>query len=97
MKVDKELVDRLSTLAKLDFTAKEAEIIRNELQTILGFVEKLNTVNTEGVEPLIYMTEEHNVWRDDVPEQEITHEEALKNAPQKDSDYIQVPKVLRKE
>jgi len=45
---------------------------------------------------MIFMSEEHNVLRDDVVIQDITHEQALKNAPKKDSDYFRAPKVINK-
>jgi aspartyl-tRNA(Asn)/glutamyl-tRNA(Gln) amidotransferase subunit C len=61
---------------------------------MLAFVEKLNELDTDGVEPLIYMTEERNILRDDVPETTITQKEALQNAPKKDSDYFKAPKVI---
>jgi aspartyl-tRNA(Asn)/glutamyl-tRNA(Gln) amidotransferase subunit C len=64
------------------------------LENILDMCEKLNEVNTDGVEPLIYMTDRVNNLREDKVLQEITHEEALKNAPKKDSDFFRVPKVI---
>ena len=57
-------------------------------------MESLNELDTSNVEPLIYMTEEKNVLRRDESRQEISHEDALKNAPKKDSDYFRVPKVI---
>ena len=57
---------------------------------------KLNELNTDNVEPLIYMTDEVNVLREDVVKTDMTQEEALKNAPKKDSDYFKVPKVVEK-
>ena len=96
MKVDLPLVDRIAVLAKLAFDKEEKEEIRQDLERILEFVEQLKEVDTEGVEPLAYITDEKNVLRPDVVKQEITHEEALKNGPQKDSDYFKVPKVLKK-
>ena len=68
--------------------------MRQDLENILEMCEKLNEVNTDGVEPLIYMTDRVNNLREDKVEQEITHEEALKNAPKKDSDFFRVPKVI---
>jgi aspartyl-tRNA(Asn)/glutamyl-tRNA(Gln) amidotransferase subunit C len=56
--------------------------------------EKLNEVNTDGVEPLIYMSETRNLLREDEVQQNITHDEAMKNAPKKDSDFFRVPKVI---
>jgi aspartyl-tRNA(Asn)/glutamyl-tRNA(Gln) amidotransferase subunit C len=66
----------------------------NDMNRMLAFVDKLNELPTEGVEPLIYMVDEVNVLREDVVKQEITREEGLKNAPKHDSDYFRVPKVI---
>lgn len=96
MKIDDELIDKLSNLAKLEFHGEERENIKADLDRILGFVEKLKEVDTEGVEPLIYMTDEYAVLREDKAKNTLSKEEALKNAPSRDSDYFRVPKVLNK-
>ena len=96
MDINDDMINKLSDLAKLEFNSTEREKIKSDLNNILHFVEKLQQVDTEGVEPLIYMNEDLNVLRDDVAEKTISKEEALKNAPQKDSDYFKVPTVLNK-
>jgi len=96
MKIDNVLVDKLSDLAKLEFDTESKKEIINDLNKIIRFVEKLNELDTEGVEPLTYMTEEVNTLRDDIAKTSITKEDALRNAPKKDSDYFIVPKVLEK-
>ena len=70
--------------------------MKSDLKTILGFVDRLSEVDTEGIEPLVYMSEEVNVLRADEIANEVSQENALKNAPQKDSDYFKVPTVLNK-
>lgn len=94
MKIDQELVDKIAHLARLEFRDEQKVKIEQDLNRILSFMESLNEVDTSNVEPLIYMSEEQNVFRDDVVKQTISHEEALKNAPKKDSDYFRVPKVI---
>ena len=96
MKIDNALVDRLAELSKLEFDEQSKEGIKKDLQKILDLVEKLEEVNVDGVEPLIYMTDEKNVLRKDVVADTVTKEEALQNAPQRDSDYFKVPKVIKK-
>jgi aspartyl-tRNA(Asn)/glutamyl-tRNA(Gln) amidotransferase subunit C len=61
---------------------------------MLTFIDKLNELDTVGIEPLIYMTDEFNVMRDDIPVETLNQKDALKNAPRKDSDYFKVPKVI---
>ncbi|MNY80761.1 aspartyl/glutamyl-tRNA amidotransferase subunit C [compost metagenome] len=57
-------------------------------------MEKLNELDTENVEPLVYLTDEVNAFRPDVVKQEITHTEALKNAPDADENFFKVAKVI---
>ncbi len=97
MSVDSKTVDRIADLARLEFSEVEKKEIVKDLNNILALIEKLNEVDTEGVEPLIYMLEEEARMREDEMKQDISQEDALKNAPDKDSDYIRVPKVLDRE
>lgn len=92
MDITNDMVDKLADLAKLNFTPEEKTNLISDLSKITGFFEKLNEVNTDNVEPLIFMTDEVNVLREDEVQQPITKEEALVNAPAKDSDYFRVPK-----
>jgi aspartyl-tRNA(Asn)/glutamyl-tRNA(Gln) amidotransferase subunit C len=97
MKIDKETVDKIAHLARLEFeneASKEAMI--KDMNNMLGFISKLNELDTSDIEPLIYMSEEVNVLREDEVKVIITQDEALKNAPKKDSDYFKVPKVMGK-
>ncbi|MCS6934188.1 MAG: Asp-tRNA(Asn)/Glu-tRNA(Gln) amidotransferase subunit GatC [Chitinophagales bacterium] len=96
MKIDNELVERLAELSKLEFDDTEKERIKKDLQKIFDLVEKLKEVNVAGVEPLIYMTDEQNVLRSDTVEGMISKEDALRNAPLRDTDYFKVPKVIKK-
>jgi aspartyl-tRNA(Asn)/glutamyl-tRNA(Gln) amidotransferase subunit C len=66
------------------------------MEKIINFMDALNSVDTSGVEPLIFMSDEVNVLREDVAIDTISKNDALKNAPKKDSDYIRIPKVLNK-
>ena len=97
MNIDKATVERVANLARLSFTEEEKEKVQAEMTKIVSFIEKMNELDTEGVEPLIFMSDEINAFREDNSFTEITKEEALKNAPQKDSDYFKVPKVIERE
>ena len=97
MKVDNKLIYDLSRLAKLNFDEQTIEEMKSDFENILGFIDKLSEIDTEGVEPLIYLSDEVNILRADEIEEEVTQEQALKNAPNKDSDYFKVPTVLKKE
>lgn len=94
MKITEEKVRALAHLARLEFEGEALEEIRSDLENIVAMCEQLNGLDTEGVAPLIYMTDAVNVLREDVVHQEISHDEALRNAPARDSDYFRVPKVI---
>lgn len=94
MKITEQKVEDLAKLSRLKFDENEKKSIQQDLEKILSMCEKLKEVNTDGVEPLIYMTNSHTVLRTDEVVQEITKEEALKNAPKTDGDFFRVPKVI---
>jgi aspartyl-tRNA(Asn)/glutamyl-tRNA(Gln) amidotransferase subunit C len=96
MKVDDALIEKLSQLARLQFEGEERQQIKSDLERMLGFVEKLEELDTDGVAPLIYLTQEPSRLRPDDAKTVITKEEALKNAPESDTDYFKVPRVLQK-
>lgn len=97
MELDIQTVEKLAHLARLDIKPEEKPTVIKDLNRILSFVEKLNELDTTNVEPLIYMVDEVNILRDDIPRIDITQKEALMNAPKKDSDYFKVPKMIDKE
>jgi aspartyl-tRNA(Asn)/glutamyl-tRNA(Gln) amidotransferase subunit C len=85
-----ETLRGLAHLARLEFDpAREEQMLKD-----LDWVAQLEKVDTEGVAPLVHLSHEINVLRDDVARNTISHQEGLKNAPRKDTDYFRVPKVL---
>jgi aspartyl-tRNA(Asn)/glutamyl-tRNA(Gln) amidotransferase subunit C len=96
MKIDNETIDRLAHLARLEYDGEAKEAIKKDLERVLDMCEKLNELDTEGIEPLIFMSENVNDLREDEVKDEISRAEALKNAPDKDSDYFRVPKVINR-
>ena len=96
MKITNKLIQDIAALAKLEFDEKSTEKMKVDLEKIIRFFDKLSEIDTDGVEPLIYLSEEVNVLREDEIQAVISQVEALKNAPEKDSDYFKVPTVLKK-
>ena len=96
MKIDDQMIDRISRLACLEFGEEEKEKIRQDLERILTFVEKLKELDTENVEPLVYLSEKTDLLREDRMIPYSGTEEALLNAPQKSGSFFRVPKVIRK-
>ncbi len=96
MNITDDIINHIAHLARLEFEGERKEQIKQDLANIISFINKLNEVPTDGIDPLIFMNEEVNNLREDVVSATITQEEALKNAPKKDSDYFRIPKVLEK-
>ncbi|WP_342644432.1 Asp-tRNA(Asn)/Glu-tRNA(Gln) amidotransferase subunit GatC [Mucilaginibacter sp. CSA2-8R] len=96
MQIDKDTVAKIAHLARLEVNEQETETLVGDMNKILDFMAKLNEVNTDNIEPLIYMTQEVNALRDDVVRQDITHQEALLNAPNQDGKHFLVAKVIER-
>jgi len=96
MEINDAMVDKLAHLSRLQFNEKEKAEIKNDLQRMIGFAEKLNELDLDDVEPLLFMSEEVNVLREDEIKGSVSREEALKNAPLHDGQFFKVPKVFKK-
>jgi aspartyl-tRNA(Asn)/glutamyl-tRNA(Gln) amidotransferase subunit C len=96
MEINEAMVDKLATLSRLKFNDEEKVELRKDLQNMLEFVNKLQELDTSGVEPLLHISSGLNVFREDEVQQEISREEALSNATIKDDQYFKVPKVISK-
>jgi aspartyl-tRNA(Asn)/glutamyl-tRNA(Gln) amidotransferase subunit C len=96
MEVTDALVDKLAHLARLEFDAAGKEEIKNDLQRMIAFVEKLNELDISGTESLLHITDEVNVLREDEVKGSISREEGLRNAPDHDEKFFKVPKVIKK-
>jgi aspartyl-tRNA(Asn)/glutamyl-tRNA(Gln) amidotransferase subunit C len=96
MEVNDALVDKLANLSRLQFSATEKEAIKADLQRMIQFVEKLNELDTTGVEPLLHMSEQVNILREDEVQGSVSRTEALQNAPVHDEEFFKVPKVIKK-
>lgn len=94
MAVTKKDVEKIAELAQLKFSEDELESFTPQMNEILNYMEKLNELDTENVEPLSHPVEQTNVFREDELKSSITTEEALKNAPAKDEHHFKVPKVI---
>lgn len=95
MKIDIAIIEKVAHLARLEVKEEDKQRLVSDMGNILTFMEKLNEVDTADVKPLVYMTDEYNVLREDVVIQELSREEALKNAPDQDGKFFRVAKVIK--
>jgi aspartyl-tRNA(Asn)/glutamyl-tRNA(Gln) amidotransferase subunit C len=93
-KIDKEQVRKVAKLSRLDLTEDEIEEFTGQLSAILEYVEKMNELDTENVEPLAHCLPISNVFRQDIVKDSLGTEKALANAPQRDGEFFKVPKIL---
>ncbi|WP_285057770.1 Asp-tRNA(Asn)/Glu-tRNA(Gln) amidotransferase subunit GatC [Pedobacter ginsengisoli] len=96
MIIDKQTINKVADLARIAIEDKEVDTLITDMNKILTFMEKLNELDTTGVEPLVYMNHEENVWREDKVKHEITVEEGLKNAAKHNESFFFVPKIIEK-
>jgi aspartyl-tRNA(Asn)/glutamyl-tRNA(Gln) amidotransferase subunit C len=96
MKITDETINHIAHLAKLQFEGESKVAIKQDLERIIAFMNKLGEIPTDDVEPLVFMSDEINVLREDTPHVTISQSDALRNAAKKDSDYFRIPKVLDK-
>lgn len=96
MKINTDTIDKIAHLARLEFNEEAKEQIKTDMNNLLDFVDQLNEINTSNIEPLIYISDEVNVLREDIVKHDITQVEALKNSPDHDSDYFKVPTMIEK-
>ncbi len=93
-KIDKEQVKKVAKLSRLKLTEAEVEEFTGQLSAILGYVEKMNELDTDNVEPLAHCLPISNVFRQDSIKASLGTEKALANAPQRDGEFFKVPKIL---
>jgi len=87
-------VKHIATLARLKFEDADAEKLKDDLNSILGYVTQLNELDTTNVEPTSHTLDIYTVTRPDEAKPSLTNEQALANAPQADDAHFQVPKVI---
>ena len=96
MEVNDALLDKLADLARLDIEPAEREGLKQDLQRMISFVEKLQELDTGGSGPQLHMTDTADVLREDEVQGSVSREEGLKNAPHTDGVFFKVPKVIKK-
>jgi len=94
MKIDKESLKKIAHLARLQIKPEEETTLLSSMDSVLSWMEQLNEIDTEGVEPLTHILDEANIWRQDISNNTLSRQEALSNAPSKNDSYIMVPKVI---
>lgn len=96
MELTKATIDQLASLARLEFNEQDTIQIREDLARMIAFVEKLQELDTTGVDPLLHMTDRQDVLREDELKGSLPRKTAMALAPDGDKQYFYVPKVIKK-
>ncbi len=94
MALSKETVEYVANLSRIELTAGELEKLSKQLESILGFIDTLKTLDVSGIEPTAHILPISNVLRDDEPRQSLPIEKTLANAPASEGNFFVVPKVI---
>lgn len=89
-----ENIDNIAILAKLELLNEERDIAKRDISEMLGFIDKMNELDTEGIEAVFNVGEINNVFRDDVVTNEDDSENMLSNAPKREGEFFKVPKTI---
>jgi aspartyl-tRNA(Asn)/glutamyl-tRNA(Gln) amidotransferase subunit C len=94
MKITKEEVLYVARLARLDLDADAIDKFAGQIDEILGYIDKLNQVDTEGIQPTSHAISLTNAFREDVERQHLDRDRALANAPEAEGGCFVVPKII---
>lgn len=92
--IDDAMIEHVSILAKLELTEKEREAAKKDMERMLGYIDRLNGLDTSGVEPMSHVLPVRNVFREDVVTNGDGREDTLLNAPDRKEDMFVVPKTI---
>lgn len=94
MAINRDTVKYTANLARIELSDKELDHFTGQLDRILAYVDKLNTLNTADLEPTSHVLEMRNVYRDDIVKKSLPASEVIKNAPNKENNLFKVPKII---
>ncbi|MGI6485336.1 MAG: Asp-tRNA(Asn)/Glu-tRNA(Gln) amidotransferase subunit GatC [Tepidanaerobacteraceae bacterium] len=94
MSISKDEVGLAADISRIFLSDKEKDEITEELNAIMNYMEKLDEINLDNVEPIVHMAPAKNVLREDKVWQSLDRDEALKNALDKDNGFFRVPRII---
>jgi aspartyl-tRNA(Asn)/glutamyl-tRNA(Gln) amidotransferase subunit C len=94
VKITKEQIQHIAVLSRLNLTEEEKDLFGSQLSSILDYMEQLNGLDTEGIEPTSHVLSIENVMREDIPAVSLPRTEALMNAPSRTEQFFRVPKII---
>ena len=92
--IDDETIEYVGILAKLALSEEEKEQAKKDMSDMLDYIDMLGELDTSNVEPMSHAFPVFNVFREDVPQEGLSHEDAMKNAPEEHDGGFKVPRVI---
>lgn len=96
MGISEKTIDRLAHLSMLNFSEDEKIRLKGELEKMMDFINKLEEVNTDGIEPLLHISSGNGIRREDEISGQVSKKDVFLNAPLHNEDFFLVPKVIKK-
>ena len=93
-KIDEKLIRHIGLLSRIELTDEQVAVFGRQFADIVAYMDKLQELDTDGVEPMAHALPIHNVLAQDAPGESLPPGQALANAPQRDGDFYKVPKVI---
>jgi len=94
MEIDREVIEHVADLARLELDRAEIDAFTRQIGEIIRYVDKLNSLDTSTVEPTSHVMHNRNVFRDDVPAGSLPRDEVLANAPESTGGFYRVPSII---
>ena len=94
MKINKTEIEHIAMLARLSLSEEEKDLFGSQLGSILDYMEQLNGLDTEGIEPTSHVLSIQNVMREDIPAASLPRKDVLMNAPSRTEQFFRVPKII---
>ena len=94
MSISKEEVEKVASLARLELSEPEVEVMAEQMGTVLGYIAKLEEIDGTNIKPTTHVLDIENSFRDDVMQPSLTQEEALANGPDQNGEAFVVPRIL---
>ena len=94
MDIDIKQIEQVASLSRINLTDVEKGALREQLTDILGYIEKLNELDTDGIQPMAYATAQKNIFREDKQESSLPRQKILELSPSSSNGFFKVPKVL---
>ena len=94
-KITTQTIEKVARLSRLSYTDEQAKLLTGQLRDIVTYMDKLNELDTENIEPTLNPNPTDNIFRDDKISRSLSPKQALSNAPESESNSFRTPKIIQ--